>query len=127
MSIKRRTFIRIGAIAAATGLNSCTTDDQRKADAPTTKSMTEGTAPITATERAARVGKAQRLLAENNMQALLLDCGTSLDYFTGVRWWPSERTMVAIIPVRGEVKYVCPAFEEDRLREQITIGKEVFP
>lgn len=34
--------------------------------------------------------------------------------------------MVAIIPANGTVKYVCPAFEEDRLKEQITIGKDVY-
>jgi Xaa-Pro dipeptidase len=33
---------------------------------------------------------------------------------------------VAIIPAKGSVKYVCPAFEEPRLREQITIGKDVL-
>lgn len=60
------------------------------------------------------------------MAALVLDCGTSLEYFTGVSWWPSERTMVAIIPAKGTVKYVCPAFEESRFREQVTIGKDVY-
>ena len=34
--------------------------------------------------------------------------------------------MVAIIPAKGEVKYVCPGFEEARLRELITIGKDVY-
>jgi len=33
--------------------------------------------------------------------------------------------MVAIIPAKGEVKYVSPAFEADRLRQLITIGKDV--
>jgi len=65
-------------------------------------------------------------MAENSIDALLLDAGTSLMYFTGISWWPSERTMVAIIPVKGDVKYVCPGFEEDRLRELITLGTEVY-
>jgi Xaa-Pro dipeptidase len=34
--------------------------------------------------------------------------------------------MAAIIPAKGDVKYICPGFEEGRLREQITIGTEVF-
>jgi Xaa-Pro dipeptidase len=33
--------------------------------------------------------------------------------------------MVAIIPAKGEVKYVSPAFEADRLRQLIKIGKDV--
>ncbi|MBL0273162.1 MAG: aminopeptidase P family N-terminal domain-containing protein [Chitinophagaceae bacterium] len=52
--------------------------------------------------------------------------GTSLDYFTGIRWWPSDRPLVAIIPATGEPRYVCPGFEEARFRELITIGKEVY-
>jgi Xaa-Pro dipeptidase len=89
--------------------------------------MTDNAVPIPVTERETRIAKAQRLLAEQKMEALVLDCGTSLEYFTGISWWPSERTMVAIIPAKGTIKYVCPGFEEDRLREQISIGKDVFP
>ena len=59
------------------------------------------------------------------MVALVLYDSTSLEYFTGISWWPVERVMVAIIPAKGEVKYVCPGFEESRLRELIKIGKEV--
>ena len=60
------------------------------------------------------------------MAALVLDAGTGLNYFTGISWWPSERTMVAIIPAKGEVQYICPGFEEARLREQVSIGKDVY-
>src|SRR5258705_4806475 len=83
--------------------------------------------PISVSEREERIAKAQRLLSENKMEALVLDAGTSLEYFTGISWWPSERTMVAIIPAKGEVRYVSPGFEEPRLRELITIGKDVYP
>lgn len=34
--------------------------------------------------------------------------------------------MVAVIPAVGEVFYICPGFEENRLRELIKIGKEVY-
>ena len=34
--------------------------------------------------------------------------------------------MVAVIPAKGEIKYVCPAFEEGRFRELIKIGSEVL-
>ena len=56
----------------------------------------------------------------------MLDAGTTLEYFTGISWWPGERVMVAIIPAKGEVKYVCPGFEESRLGELIKTGKEVY-
>ncbi len=112
----------------ATGLNSCS-ENEEKETANLTKNLkpiTGEVAPISVSEREDRIAKAQRLLSENNMEALLLDAGTGLKYFTGISWWPSERTMVAIIPAKGEVQYVCPGFEEARLREQISIGKNVF-
>src|SRR6188474_2326028 len=134
MSLKRRDFLNLSAITATTGfitgMSSC-----KLADKPTNttntatnslQSMTVGVQPITVKEREARVEKAQRLLTEQKMEALVLDSGTSLEYFTGIKWWPSERTMVAIIPAKGAVKYVCPGFEEARFRELITIGKDVY-
>lgn len=132
MTIKRRDFIGLTSISAAaglvTGFNSCTAGGQKKAaqPAPALTAMTDGVVPITVSERATRIAKAQRLLAENKLEALILEAGTGLNYFTGISWWPSERTMLAIIPAKGEVKYVCPAFEEARLREQVSIGKEVY-
>ena len=133
MTIKRRDFISLtamtGATAVATGFSSCAADQQKETSdsISTLRSMTDDVVPISVTERETRIAKAQSLLSEQKMEALVLDCGTSLEYFTGISWWPSERTMVAIIPAKGEVKYVCPGFEEERLREQISIGKDVFP
>jgi len=89
-------------------------------------SMKRDTMPINLTERKERIAKAQRLLLQNKMKALVLESGTALDYFTGISCWPSERTMVAVIPANGEIKYVCPAFEESRFRELITIGSKVY-
>lgn len=64
-------------------------------------------------------------MAENGIDALFLDSGTSMEYFTGVRWGRSERMLAAIIPAEGEVKYVSPGFEEERLRELMSIGSDV--
>jgi Xaa-Pro dipeptidase len=132
MSIKRRDFINLSAMAAATtvaaGFGSCSNGQAKEKGSPVDelKSMTGDVVPINLQEREARVEKAQRLLRENKIEALILDCGTSLQYFTGISWWPSERTMVAIIPAKGDIKYVCPGFEENRLRELIKIGKDVY-
>jgi len=133
MKLKRRDFINTSAIAAATsviaGMSSCTTGSQKKDEKTLPdilQSMTSDVVPITLAERKARIEKAQRLLTEQKMEALVLDAGSSLEYFTGISWGHSERTMVAIIPAIGDVKYVCPGFEEARLRELIKIGKEVY-
>lgn len=133
MKVKRRDFINLSALAAGgvvAGISACNTKEKSSAstnDSVDLKSMTGDVAPITLEERKARIEKAQRLLGEQKVAALILDSGTSLRYFTGISWWPSERPMVAIIPSNGEPRYVCPGFEESRLRELITIGKDVYP
>jgi len=133
MTVKRRDFINLSAIAAATGIvsgiSSCTSNGQTKEKRSATddlQSMTGDVIPITVKEREARIEKGQRLLTEQKIEALILDAGTSMEYFTGISWWPSERPMVAIIPAKGDTRYVCPGFEESRLRELIKIGKDVY-
>src|SRR4030095_8585197 len=132
MPIKRRDFISLSAMATATsvvaGISGCSNGQAKEKGSPVDelKSMTDDVVPITVKEREARIEKAQRLLSENKIEALILDSGTSLQYFTGISWWPSERPMVAIIPAKGDVRYVCPGFEESRLRELIKIGKDVY-
>ena len=78
--------------------------------------------PITVEERRARIARAQRLMAEHKMDAILLVGGTSLLYFTGMRWWNSERLFASVIPASGKAFCVCPSFEEDRAREQLNRG-----
>jgi Xaa-Pro dipeptidase len=88
----------------ATGFQSVKTEEENAMNRTATKilnSMTGDIMPITLTERNDRVAKAQRLLSQNKMQALVLESGTALEYFTGISWWPSERTMVAVIPANG--------------------------
>jgi Xaa-Pro dipeptidase len=83
--------------------------------------------PITSDEYQARVARAQLLLAEQKpkLDALFVAPGTSLFYFTGVHWWPSERLLGLLIPQKGEPIVVCPAFEEARFREQLRIPAEI--
>jgi len=78
--------------------------------------------PISAQERGARVEKARRLMREEGMDALFLCGGTSMVYYTGIQWGGGERLFTVVIPVRGEAFVVCPAFEEDRAREQLALG-----
>lgn len=132
MSINRRDFIRASAITAGAAsllpvLTGCTqpAEPAKKSPMDDLKSMMEGAVPISLEERKSRIEKAQRLMTENNIDAIFLDGGTSMDYFTGIRWGTSERMMAAIIPAKGEVKYVSPGFEEARVRELMTLGTDV--
>ena len=54
--------------------------------------------PITADERRARLEKARRLMTEQKIDAIILAGGTSLNYFTGIRWGNSERLTAVVIP-----------------------------
>jgi Xaa-Pro dipeptidase len=85
-------------------------------------SMRDRAKPITNEERAARIEKAQRLMADHKLDAIVLAGGTSLLYFTGMRWGNSERLFAVVIPRTGAPYLVCPAFEEDRAREQLALG-----
>jgi len=55
----------------------------------------------------------------NQIDAIALAGGTSLDYFTGIRWGNSERLFTFVLPQKGNPFYVCPAFEEDRVHERM--------
>lgn len=84
--------------------------------------MRGGVVPISADERRARIERAKDLMSKNNIDALLLMGGTSMDYFTGVRWGLSERMLAAIIPLKGSAFLVTPKFEEERAMEQAHNG-----
>ena len=78
--------------------------------------------PITVAERQARLEKARRLMTAQKIDAIILTGGTSLMYFTGIRWGNSERLTAVVIPKVGQPYIVTPAFEEDRTREQLAGG-----
>jgi Xaa-Pro dipeptidase len=81
--------------------------------------------PISDDERRARVARAQQLMGRHGMDAIFVDAGTTLDYFTGLRWWNSERTMGMLLPKSGDPVYIVPAFERSRTQGQIRIGSDV--
>jgi Xaa-Pro dipeptidase len=88
------------------------------------KSRKSEATPISVVERRDRFERARTLMKQNNISALCMIGGTSLVYFTGIRWWNSERLFTFVLPQRGKPFYVSPAFEEDRAREQISKAPE---
>ena len=64
-------------------------------------------------------------MTENGIDAMFLEGGTSMFYFTGVRWGNSERTFGVVIPAKGELAWVTPGFEESRARELIKFSNDV--
>jgi Xaa-Pro dipeptidase len=124
----RRRFLQTGSLAAGVGmalpvLAQASGDDKSLPPAIAALASRHGEAkPITVEERAERQEKARRLMRENNLSAILLASGTSLKYFTGIRWEGGERLLAMLLPATGEAFYVAPGFEEDRAREQIALA-----
>jgi len=87
--------------------------------------MTTGAIAIDAEERRRRLDRAQALMKQHNIGAVLIEPGSSLLYFTGIRWGRSERALLAVLPVEGEPCIVSPYFEEPRMRETLAIPAEV--
>jgi len=82
--------------------------------------------PIGKAERVARLAKVTHLLRANDMDALLIEPGSSLIYFTGVEWWRSERLTAAVLTREGELAVVTPFFEEPSVRESLAVAADVL-
>src|SRR3546814_17199736 len=87
-------------------------------------SITGSAEPISAAERQARIARAQRLMRESGLSALLIEPGARLVYFTGVQWGRSERLTAAEIPVEGAIAVVTAFFEEPSCRQRDTKSVE---
>jgi Xaa-Pro dipeptidase len=135
--ISKRGFITSAALAAA-GLQAGAASARpaasggaaagaRTASGGSLASITGGAQPITASERQGRIAKAQALMHDYGLDALLCEAGSAMEYFTGVQWWRSERLTCAVIPRRGEVVIITPAFEEPSVRETLAVPGDVRP
>jgi len=127
--ISRRKFLAGSGVAAGAALTPAITFAEQSAntkDAALPQSFSRLTArkseakPITREERQERQERARKLMAENSLDAIVAMEGTTLRYFTGIRWWGGERLFAFVLPAKGDAFYISPAFEEGRAREQIS-------
>ena len=123
--ITRRHFLQTTALSTA-ALSRVTKAEVEAGNCPPLppavvqlSSLKEQARPIMAQERGERQEKARQLMRTNGIDAILLMSGTSLEYFAGVKWWPSERTFAMLLPAKGKPFFVCPAFEQARALEQL--------
>ena len=123
MRINKRDFLKLsGAAAIAAG-------GAPAASAAVGKSglipIAGDAKPIGVAERKARIARAQALMSEHDIDAILLEPGSAMLYFSGVSWWRSERLTAVVIPREGEIGIVTPYFEEPSVRESMTFGDDV--
>ncbi|NOX69505.1 MAG: aminopeptidase P family protein [Gammaproteobacteria bacterium] len=124
--ISKRDFLKLSTAAGiTTAIASTGSAAEEPAFSLALKKMTDAVQPITVSERKARVARVQRLMRRAGIDALLLEAGSALVYFTGVRWRRSERFTGAIIPVKGDFAVVTPYFEEPSVRESMSFGDDV--
>jgi Xaa-Pro dipeptidase len=123
--LSRRTFI--GAAAGAPLVAIAAGQSLPAPSGAALKSLTADAKAISGDERHARLAKLQDLMQQRKVAAFLVESGSSLEYFTGIRWARSERVTLAIIPARGEVIVVTPAFEEPSVRGTLQVGGDVRP
>ena len=127
--LSRRRFVQTSSLAltgAACGVAKGDTTPASSQGLPPSiaglASMKDQATPISVDERKARIEKARRLMAANQIDALMLTGGTSMVYFTGMQWGLSERMTTVVIPAKGEAFIVTPKFEEERTLEQARTG-----
>jgi len=133
MSLNRRNFLKVsgGAAAAACTMAVCKAKSPEATAAKpadpfaSLTPMTDGIVPITDQERTERQEKARKLMVENKIDAIILEGGSSMYYFTGMTWGGSERIFAWVLPAKGEMAWVTPKFEEDRSRELIRFGTDI--
>lgn len=125
---------RRGVLGATAAAATCLTTAVATAQVPTPrpkprlgelKSMTTGATPISAEERIARIHKLQGLMQQQKVAALLVESGSTLDYFTGVQWHLSERVTAAVIPASGPAIIVTPFFEQPSIHEMLQVPAEI--
>ncbi len=89
------------------------------------KDMTAGITPIAKEEFEQRIENACDLMRDNDINAVYLNAGTNLYYFTGTRWGASERMVGAILTRQGQVHYIAPRFEISTLSGFMLIKGQV--
>jgi len=130
--VTRRHLLQVsgcaGALWAAAGLDAeaqAPPGDELPGPVRALPPMTDGVAPIAVDEHRARLARAQKLLAETGLDAMVVGPGSSLAYLTGADWGLSERFLGMVLGRTGEPAWIAPAFERDRAIEQIRVGTDV--
>lgn len=72
-----------------------------------------------------RIQKAAKLMRQHEIEALYLNAGTNLYYFTGTRWNSSERMVGAILLHDGTLLYIAPQFEKGTILDFMLVEGEI--
>lgn len=128
VGINKRNFLKTMGGLAALGAAAPLAGGVHAADnKPKPVDITLDATPITVEERLRRVARAQTLMKQAGLAAILIEPGSAMLYFTGIRWRRSERLTAVVIPADGDIAVITPYFEEPSVRESMTFGDDVRP
>jgi len=127
MSISKRDFLKFAGAATGSALlgAACSERGTAPGSGAVLPLITDDVSPISVAERRARIERAQALMSANDIDAVLIEPGSAMLYFSGIDWWRSERLTALIIPREGEIAVVTPYFEEPSVRESMSFGDDV--
>jgi Xaa-Pro dipeptidase len=81
--------------------------------------------PISIGEHVERLTALQARARAAGLDAVWLNSGTNLTYYTGTKWHPSERLVGAMVSATGPIRYLGPAFEEGTIRDYMGVEAEL--
>jgi len=125
MVLNRRTMIGTGAAMAATASLARGTTAWAAAQEAAELKPIALPPPIAPAERVTRLRGARDLMRRHGIGAVLIESGPSLDYYTGIQWWRSERLTGVIIPAEGDPIVVTPFFEQPSIKEMLAVPAEI--
>ncbi|MCC6924291.1 Xaa-Pro peptidase family protein [Novosphingobium sp.] len=118
---RRSAMLAMGgtALLAGLGIPAIAADDDGLVD------LTKAAKLITRAERIGRIERLQVQLRKAGIGAVIIEAGSSLDYFTGIQWWRSERVTAVVIPRDGEALIVTPYFEAPSINEMLAVPAQI--
>lgn len=128
----RRTFLAGTALASAAALagpdRTPARPEEKLPEAfAALKPLGSRVKPLAPGDYQERLDRAQELMAAKDpaLDVMFVGPGSSLYYYTGIRWTLSERLLGMALPRKGQPILIVPGFEEGRLREKLHVKMEV--
>ena len=122
--VHRRDFLKLGGLTLSLTGAGRLLGGQATAVAPL-ENLVKGVSPLGSEDYEARQERARVLMAAHGLDAVFLNGGINLSYFTAVSWGMSERTFGVVLDRKGRPIWICPAFELERAKESLPAGQEV--
>ena len=121
MAISKRALLKMAGASGLLAIGGAGLPLSSFADGDALSDMSVDAVPISREEHRERLLKLQALMRAEGVSGLVIEAGSALVYFTGIKWWRSERFTGAFIPAEGSPVVITPYFEEPSVRESVRV------